>query len=170
MLVRCLDASPAPAAETPTEYDVKAAFLYNFAKFIEWPGGAFDGSNGAIVLGVLGPDPVGSTLERIAREQQVQGRPIVVKRARSLSDLGVCHVLFVAPAAGNGNPMMLIPEASVPSRLVVGDGIAFAERGGAIGFYVQERKVRFIVNTAATDRAGLKVSSKLLKIARVIRR
>jgi hypothetical protein len=66
--------------------------------------------------------------------------------------------------------MMLIPEASVPGRLVVGDGIAFPERGGAIGFYVQERKVRFIVNTAATDRAGLKVSSKLLKIAQAIRR
>lgn len=156
-------------AQGPTEYEVKAAYLYNFAKFVDWPSWTFDQTGGAMVLGVYGADPFGSTLERMASHQQVQGRAIVIKRARSFEALGFCHVLFIGSPGQGGNWQQTIRSASGSSRLVVGDADDFAQRGGAIGFFIEERRVRFTVNLSATDRAGLKLSSKLLKIANVIR-
>jgi hypothetical protein len=158
------------AASMPTESEVKAVFLYNFAKFTEWPASSFEQTGGALVLGVHGPDPFGAILERLAAAQQVQGRRIVIRRGRTLAELGFCHVLFLAGRAGEPAAESSIRAVSGAGQLIVGDGQAFAENGGGIGFYLDDRKVRFVINLAATDRAGLKLSSKLLKIATVIRK
>jgi hypothetical protein len=157
-------------AQPASEYEVKAAFLYNFAKFVEWPAWTFEQTGGTVVLGVYGANPFGPTLERMARLQQVQGRTIVIKPVSSLKEMGFCHVLFVGSPGADGDWSQTIRAASGGSRLLVGDSDDFAQRGGGIGFFVQDRRVRFTVNLAATDRAGLKLSSKLLKIARVIRK
>lgn len=157
-------------AEGPTEYEVKAAFLYNFAKFVEWPAATFSRTGGSVVLCVLGPNPFGPTLERIAREQKVQGRPMVIKRAQTAAELGPCHLLYGPQPDDSGQLAEAIRAVSVPGRLVVGEGEQFAAQGGGIGFFLEQRRVRFAINLAATDRAGLKVSSKLLKIAKVIRK
>jgi hypothetical protein len=166
LLLSCGDAR---AEGGPTEYEVKSAFLYNFAKFIEWPSSTFEQTGGSMVVGILGADPFGPALERIAATQQVQGRKIVIRRATGTSELGFCHLLFVGSVGPSGTWSQTIRAASGPSRLLVGDGAEFAEHGGAIGFFLDERRVRFVVNLSATDRAGLKVSSKLLKIALVMR-
>lgn len=151
----------------PTEYQVKAAFLYNFAKFVEWPATAFAASGGAMVLGVFGNDPFGTTLDRIARDQTVQGRRIIVRRANKLGDIGTCHILFVRPP-DDVNLASFIRGASATGRLLVGEAEGFAQRGGVIGFFVEQRRVRFMINVSAAERAGLRVSSKLLSVARVI--
>jgi hypothetical protein len=164
-----LSCGEARADSGPSEYEVKAVFLYNFAKFVEWPSPTFSETGGAVVLGVFGDDPFGPALERIALHQQVQGRRIVIRRARSLSELGFCHLVFLGSPGPGGSWPQTIRAASAAGQLVVGDTSDFAVQGGGIGFFVEERRVRFVVNLAATDRAGLKVSSKLLKIAKVIR-
>ena len=168
MLALTVPSVAAVAEGNPSEYDVKAAFLYNFAKFVEWPPNAFDATAGVIVLAVLGDDPFGPALDRIADQQLVQGRKIIVKRVARLEELGVCHVLFLR-LAGEVSLVRFIKNASAAGRLLVGDSEQFAERGGAIGFFLEQRRVRFIVNLAAAERAGLKVSSKLLAVAKVIR-
>ncbi len=162
--------APAVRAErVPSEYEVKAVFLYNFAKFVEWPAGAFARTDGAVVLGVFGDDPFGVALDRIARQQNVKGRRIVIRRGRSLEELGHVHVLFVNVPDDASSLPKFIRAASTGHRLVVGDSEYFASRGGAVGFFVEKQRVRFVVNLGAIDRAGLKMSSKLLAIAKVIR-
>lgn len=162
-------AAPARAQSAPpSEYEVKAAYLYNFAKFIEWPPDSFRPSGGTIVFGVLGEDPFGALLDRIAREERVLGRRIAVKRARRIEDLGACHVLFVR-RRGDASVAQVIRSASAHLRLVVGEDPGFAELGGSIGFFLEERRVKFAINVAATERAGLKVSSKLLRLAKIVR-
>jgi hypothetical protein len=121
-----------------------------------------------LVLAILGEDPFGLALERIARDERVQGRPIVLRRVRRAEDVGTCHILFVRRRDDPGLAQ-LIRAVSLPYRLVVGEDMDFAERGGGIGFFFEQRRVKFAVNIAATERAGLKVSSKLLKVARVVR-
>jgi hypothetical protein len=163
-------AGAAFAVVMPTEYELKAAYLYNFAKFVEWPDWTFDQTGGAMVMGVLGGDPFGPALERLAAAQQVQGRRIAIKRGRSVGEMGFCHVLFIAAPQPDIGWDQTIRSASGPSRLLVGDGEHFAELGGGIGFFFEERRIRFVINVAATDRARLKVSSKVLALAKLIRR
>jgi hypothetical protein len=158
----------ARAAASPSEYEVKAAFLFNFAKFVEWPAWTFEQAKGNVIFTILGDDPFGPALERIARDERVQGRPIIIKRVRRPEDVGHSHILFIRHRAGSGLEQ-LIRSVSAPYRLVVGEDDLFAERGGCIGFFFEQRRIKFAVNLAATGRAGLKVSSKLLTIARVVR-
>jgi hypothetical protein len=168
VLALLLPQAPASAAPTgASEYELKAAFLFNFAKFVEWPAWTFERAGG-VVFTVLGEDPFGAALERIARDERVQGRAIIVRRARRVEEVGPCHILFVRRRDGDGLDD-LIRSASAPYRLLVGEDSGFAERGGGIGFFFEQRRIRFTINLGATERAGLKVSSKLLKIARVVR-
>ena len=149
------------------EYEVKAAFLYNFAKFVEWPEEVFAGSDGHLVLGVLGDDPFGQALDRIAQEKTVQGRRIVVRRWRSLKDVMGAHVLFVSPAEER-NLAAILRMSKDSHVLTVSDLDGFAERGGAISLFLDQRRVRFAVNLKATEQAGLKMSAQLLKIAKIV--
>ena len=149
-------------AEAPmfNEYEVKSAFLYNFAKFIEWPS-----SKGPLVIGVLGKDPFGSYLDRLQR-QMVRDRSIVVKRFKKLHQIGRCHILFISPSEKDDIEEIL-QALNGRNILTVSSIDGFVERGGMINFRVDQNRVRFEINQSSVERGGLKISSQLLKLARI---
>lgn len=152
---------PQPA---PTEYQVKAAFLYNFVKFVEWPAAALP-QNSPVRLCVLGQDPFGSDLESTVAGRVLNGRPLLIRRSERLEDLGACHVLFISSSerAGLATVLAALKEASV---LTVGETDGFATQGGMIRLTLEENKVRFEINVQAAERARLRISSQLLRLAK----
>jgi YfiR/HmsC-like len=154
-------------SDQPSEYEVKAAFLFNFTKFVEWPDGSFDDSLSPIVIGIIGDDPFGDGLVSTVAGQKVQGRSIVIRKQRFGEDLRHCHVLFISASERQRSAQILagLHEASV---LTVSDIDGFADAGGAMQFVMQENRVHFVVNLDATTQSKLRVSAKLLALARVI--
>jgi hypothetical protein len=152
----------AAAAQTAAEYDVKAAFLYNFTKFVDWPPAAFPDPNSLKVC-VLGEDPFGRSLQAVEGEQ-VGNRKLKVVQTDSLSKLGGCQVLFISRSEHDriAQILALVKEAPV---LTVGDTKGYVEQGVNINFTLEGSKVRFEINTDTADRAGLRISSKLLQLA-----
>jgi hypothetical protein len=150
-----------------SEYEVKAAFLLNFAQFIEWPQGTFASNDSPIVVGVLGTDPFGEVLEATFADALAQGRRLVVRRGRNVDDLRDCNMLFVSQSESDRQSEIL---ASVrdSSMVTVSETKDFARRGGIINFYFEGNKVRFEINPGAAERKGLKLSSQLLKRARIV--
>ena len=164
-------AIPAVAAGTGAasrEYEVKAAFLYSFATFVEWPEDAVPESGGTFIIGVLGTDPFGPLLDKIAASKTVRGKPIAVRRFATIDDYTPCHVLFVARSERERLPA-IVERLRGAAVLVVGDGAGFAEAGATVNLVIEKNKVRFEINQAAAERAGLKVSSKLLRLARHVK-
>ncbi len=154
------------AAEIPVagEYDIKAAFLVNFAKFVEWPADGPPVAGSPIVIGVIGADPFGPKLDGIASGRQVDGHPIVVRRANSLDGLTRCHILFVG--AGSAAELGgIVSRATARGMLTVGESPGFTAHGGAIEFFIENQKVRFAINLEAASAARLKVSSHLAQLA-----
>src|SRR5712691_8044801 len=165
-----LTKSVAPAgaqSEPPTEYQIKAAFLYNFAKFVEWPADAFADPHAPIVLGIVGEDPFGSVLDKIVLGKTVNDRGLVIKRLKEGPDLRNCHILFVSSSERKHMPQIL-ESLQGSSVLTVGETDRFAQSGGVINFILEENKVRFEINSETAARAGLKISSKLLALARIV--
>lgn len=148
----------------PSEYQLKAAFLFNFAKFVEWPAGAFPEARSPIIIGVLGDNPFGSELERTIRDKTVNERPLQIKEFRSAAEARGCHVLFVGNSEKKRLPEV-IEGLRGTSVLTVGEAENFIESGGMIGFVREGNKVRFQINDRAARGAGLKISSKLLNLA-----
>lgn len=156
-------ASPRQSAP-PDEYAVKAAFLYNFAKFVEWPQSAFPELQAPLALCVLGADPFGRELDRAVRGKTAQGRPVVVRRLAGPEVSDLCHVLFVASSERERFAEVLGGVAG-RSVLTVGEEDDFARAGGMISFVVRDARVRFAIDLDAAERAGLKLSSRLLDLA-----
>jgi hypothetical protein len=150
-----------------TEYQVKAAFLFNFTKFVEWPGTAFADPRSPIVLGVLGDDPFGGSLSLIVDGQLVRGRGITIRKYRFGDDVRRCHVLFVS-ASEQARIAQILSALQGTSVLTVSDIAGFAEGGGVVQFFMEEDRVRFVVNAEASSRANLRVSAKLLALAHII--
>ena len=162
--------SPALSAaqsDQPGEYEVKAAFLFNFTKFVEWPEGSFDDRQAPIVIGIIGDDPFGESLLRIIAGQKAQGRGILVRKERFGQDLHRCHVLFIS-ASEREHIAEILASVQKASILTVSDITGFAEAGGAMQFVMQENRVRFVVNLDVTTQSKLRVSAKLLSLARVL--
>lgn len=157
------DASPPGAS--PTEYEVKAAFLYNFARFVEWPPDALRAE--PFVIAVLGRDPFGTVLDETVFGKTVAGRPIQVRRASRVDEVRDAQIVFVSASEGPNMPAIL-KALERPGVLTVGDVEGFAERGGAINFTMQARKVRFEINPVRAEQAHLKMSSQLLKLATLV--
>jgi len=145
------------------EYQIKAGFLYNFVKFVEWPSEAFAGADSAIVVGVLGEDPFGDALSALEGKTAL-GRRVEVRRYTRAEDAVAAHVLFISASELRTLPSVLKALAS-SNILTVGDFEGFTEAGGVIRFYSKKNKMRVEINTAAAERAALKISSKLLNIA-----
>ncbi|MBI5774567.1 MAG: YfiR family protein [Verrucomicrobia bacterium] len=160
-------AAPAPTAEE-REYQVKGAFLAKFALFTEWPAGAFTNATAPIVLGVLGPDRFGPEFETALKGQAANGRPFILRRIRGKGGLAGCHILFVSAAARVKAAEVTALTGSAPI-LTVGETGEFAARGGMINFFKDEGRVRFEINVDAAARAHLKISAKLLQLARIVR-
>lgn len=153
---------PAP---TVGEYDVKAAFLYNFTKFVDWPSSVFANDRDTLTVCVLGDDPFRGSLQRVAGED-VEGRQLIVLRARSdfLSRPGGCQILFISRSEAQRLSQVLAAVRDHPV-LTVSDTEGFLEQGGIINFVLQGSKIRFEINQESAERAGLKISSKLLRLA-----
>jgi len=156
-------------ADSALEYRVKAAFLYNFAKFVDWPEGAFANDEDPVNLCLVGRDPFGDVLDRTLKGRTVNGREVVVHRDKAAWAAGRCHIVFVGSTPGEplARVMQLVGETGV---LSVGESDAFYDLGGIIRFLVQDGKVRFDVNAREAEAAGLRVSSQLLKLARMVER
>lgn len=152
---------------TSREYLVKAAFLYNFAKFVQWPQGAFKDADAPLVLCILGDDPFGSALNVLAGKT-VGGRRLVIQRARNLTGLAPCHILFVASLRQPALRQVLGKVKGKPI-LTVSEIPDFTHQGGIIQFFTVQSKIRFEINPAAAAANDLKVSSQLLKLARIRR-
>jgi hypothetical protein len=147
------------------EYQVKAAFLLNFTKFIEWPASAFQQADSPISICILGVDPFGSALDQILSGELVNGRRVVAQRIKSAPPPQACHALFVSRPEKDGGK---IPPGLGPGVLTVGEGEGFIRDGGMIAFVIENRRVRFEINRATAENAGLKLSSKLLSVAKVV--
>jgi hypothetical protein len=151
-------------AEPPTEYEVKAAFIHNIAKFVEWP--AAPPFSGSARLCLLGRDPFGGTLGVLQGKQigRLSWEIVPVSARTSLKE---CRVLFIA-ASESGNLDRILGSIGNYSVLTIGDSPGYAEQGVMVNFYLEENKVRFEINREAAARARLGFSSQLLKLARIV--
>jgi hypothetical protein len=150
------------------EYQVKAAFLYNFAKFVEWPAGSFPDPHSPLVLAVIGKDPFGEVLESL-KGKGIGNRKLVIKRFADVERLEKAHLLFISDSEKD-RWKFIQRKIESTQTLMVSDLKGFCEAGGHIGFYLEENKVRFEINPEAAQRNGLKISSQLLKLAKIVRK
>jgi len=163
VLLPAIVRTPAQAAP-PSEYQLKAAYLFNFAKFVEWPTGAFAQATSPMVIGVLGDNPFGGDLERTIHGKSINDHPMQVRAVQSLGDAKQCHILFISPSEKKRLPEIVAALRGVPV-LTVGESEGFPEAGGMINFVLEGNKIRFQINNDAARNAGLKISSKLLSLA-----
>lgn len=162
-----LSAMAAAQSDQPGEYEVKAAFLFNFTKFVEWPESSFHDAHSPIVIGIVGDDPFGAGLTSLVAGQKVQGRSIVITKYRRGDDLRRCHVLFVS-ASERQRAMEILAALQDSGVLTVSDLDGFAAAGGVLQFVMQENRVRFVVNLEAATQGKLRISAKLLALAQVV--
>jgi hypothetical protein len=163
VIAACLCA-PALAAATPTEYEVKAAFLYNFAKYVQWPAP----QRSTLVIGVLGKDPFGPLLDEVMEGQSVQRRSVVIRRFARIEDVSGADILFVC-SSERGNLPAIFAALQRRPVLTVADMDQFPELGGMINLTTEEKHVRFEMNPDAIRRAGLKAGSQLYRLARIVK-
>jgi hypothetical protein len=148
----------------PTEYHVKAAFLYNFAKFVQWPA---DVPTRAFVITILGRDPFGASLDETLQGKAIGTLKVVVRRAGTPEELGASQIVFISESERAQVPGILKRLEGTPT-LTVAEIDHFAERGGVIRFRMDGDRVRLDINPSAAERARLKISSELLKLARIV--
>ena len=156
-------------ASGSTEYLVKAGFIYNFAKLVEWPGLALTNPGQPIVIGVLGNDSFAATLERVVDGKKIEVHPFLVKRVRSPKESKecACHMLFIA-SSKSSHVDELIQLLKGKSVLTIAETPGFTKQGGIINLVHEDSKVRFEVNVDAAKQAGLNISSRLLSLAKIV--
>jgi hypothetical protein len=154
------------AAQRPgtSEESVKAAFLYNFTKFVDWPETAFTQPSAPFVVCAFADPGFRKALESILTNEQVRGRPITIA-APQLEDIRGCHLAYFGPADPERQARLLDAAKRAPV-LTVGEGRRFLDQGGLIAFMLENDRVRFAISKRGADAAGLNVSSKLLRVAR----
>ncbi len=153
-----------------SEYLIKAGFIFNFAKFVDWPPTTFAQPDSPIVIGILGTDPFGAIIDQIVQDKKIGGRGFVVKRLKwgaDPKDLRECKILFVGASERLHIDELVQIVRGLPI-LTVGETPGFAEHGGVIRFVLEDNRVRFEVNVEAARQAGLTISSRLLTLARII--
>ncbi len=150
-----------------SEYEIKAAFLYNFAKFIEWPEEMFADTDSPFIFGILGDDPFGQVLEQTIGSKFIQGRSLEIVRFKQYEEIKYCHILFIN-FSEYGHIKEIFKHIDLLGILTIGDEEGFAEQGGIINFYMEDDKVCLCINPNAAERARLKISSKLLNVAQIV--
>jgi hypothetical protein len=157
----------ATAHAAPGEYQIKAVFLLNFSRFVEWPATTFESPDAPFVVGVFGEDPFGEDLDQVMQDETVHGRPIVVRRITSPQEAAQCQILFVHQWAGA--PMSKVLDAIVATgTLTVSDDEGAAQRGAMIGLVTQNNRVKLQVDANRARDAGLTISSNLLRSAQIV--
>jgi hypothetical protein len=157
-------ADPPPASEA----QVKAIFLFNFARYVDWPAAAFPDAAAPITIGVIGTDPFGYNLPNTIEGKTVNGRSFAIKHLAADSDLGGCQILFISHSEALRMGGILTKAGALPV-LTVGEDESFARNGGIINFALKNGKVRLEIDLAAARKAGLNISSKLLAVADVVK-
>jgi hypothetical protein len=155
------------AATVLTEYEVKAGFLYHFGWFVEWPATTAQGQAHAFIIGVLGANPFDGVLQDVIQGKSIRERPGVIKHYQQVEEAASSHILFISATEEARLPAILTGLGGT-SVLTVSDMEHFAERGGMIALRIVNRKVQFDINVDAVEQAGLKLSSQLLRLAKVV--
>jgi hypothetical protein len=153
------------AAQPSREYDLKAVFLFNFVTFVDWPKDAVS-AQAPFVIGVLGEDPFGKALDEVIAGEKFRQSPLQARRCHTLEEARQCHILFISASEAANLPAILAELRGKPV-LTVADTPRFTEAGGMIGFSTDSR-VQLHINPAAARRSGLAISSKLLRMAKVV--
>lgn len=162
---------PTPAQQTTPskEYQLKAVFLFNFAQFVDWPERAFGAADAPLVIGVLGQDPFGSYLDELVRGETINGHSLMVQRYDRPDGITNPHILFISRSSADRMQHILDTLKGRPI-LTVGDVDGFAGMGGMIRFVTDKNRIRLRINPEAAEAANLKLSSKLLRPADIVRR
>ena len=148
------------------EYQVKALFLYNFLNFVDWPAGSSFSTSPAINVCIVGDDPFGDALDNI-RNETVKGKNLAIRIYRPFDEPEGCHLLFI-PASGKSHAGQVLRSVRDANVLTVSDTVEEGRQGAIISFFIEQKKVRFAINIEAARRAGLKISSKLLRLAKIV--
>ena len=158
---------PSAARAQKKEYQVKAAFLLNFAQFVDWPEAAFAEKDAPLCIGVLGDDPFGPALDEAVDGESIRNHKLTVRRARRIEDLTNCQLVFVSTSEKKGVQDILAKFHSHPV-VTVSEAAGFAEQGGTINFYREQNRVRFEINAGSALESGLKISSQLLRLGKIV--
>jgi hypothetical protein len=154
-------------AQSASIDEVKAAFVFNFTKFVQWPADAFPNATSPFVIGIVGGDAVSDSLQEIIRGKSVNGHQLQLRRVSATDDLAQLHELFISKS-DNIRVSDVVARVSARAILTIGDAAGFCDSGGSIQIDVDDSQVRFEVNLDATQRSRLDVSSKLLTLAKVV--
>lgn len=165
LLGTCLPA--ASLGQAADEYQVKAAFVYNFAKFVQWPPDAWQSPAEPIAICILGPDPFGHWLEDTVVGKSIEGRTLSTRHISAIKQAVGCHILFVASAESKRAPSLLA-ELKTPGILTIGDSDGSGAEGVVINFKLDGGKVRFDINVDAAEREKLRISPRLLSLAHIV--
>jgi hypothetical protein len=155
-------------ASKPTEFEVKAAYLFNFGKFVKWPG-SIELKDDSFAICVLGGDPFGGVLDSTVSGERIDGRTVTVRRIAAASEASKCRIVFVSASEQGRIASIMTALAHLPV-LTVSDIDGFARHQGMIGFLMDHDRVRFEVNLSAAEKVGLTLSSELLKVATSVKR
>ena len=158
---------PTTRGQSANEYQVKAAFLYNFAKFVEWPAQSFKGSDDPIAICTLGQNPFGSMLEDAVKGKTLEGRAFVVRAIPDVRQARGCHILFIS-SSEQKHLQLILESIKAPGILTVGETEGFAKNGGIINFKLEGGMVRFEINVGAAAKEGLQIRSNLLSLAEIV--
>jgi len=154
--------------DSANEYELKAAMLYNLTRFVEWPPSAYSDPQAPTVLCVLGRDPFGESLKALGQKQDANGRPVSIKQLNKESEIRDCHVLYISTSERKSMAQIL-SRLKGSSVLTVGEMSQFAAQGGIVQFTLEDQQVRFEINLDAASRMTLKISSRLLALARIVK-
>lgn len=157
------------ASEPSQEYKLKAAFIFNFARFIEWPPNSFANDDAPFVIGVAGIDPFNGALEQAVAGKKVGTRRVEVRHFETVDKIASCQILVI-PTTDDESESAILRKLGKDPVLSIGESGNFCALGGCLRFFTEDNKMRFEINTDATDQAQLKISSKLLKLARIFKK
>lgn len=156
------------SVDIPTEYQLKAVFLFNFTQFVAWPNQSFDDEKAPFIIGILGGNPYGSFLEETVRGESVNGRRIMVRAYDNVRDIKTCHILYIN-LKNQDELEEVLTRLKNSNILTVGDAFRFNQLGGIIGFTMTNNKVRIKINLEAVNQTDLSISSKLLRLATIVK-
>ena len=166
-LIACNAAVVTADQQKPGEYQIKALFLYNFLNFVDWPVDSSIYSSPTINVCIIGDDPFADALDDI-RNETVKGKKLAIRFYSPFDEPEGCHLLFI-PASENKHAGKILRSVRESNVLTVADTVEVATQDAIISFFIEQKKVRFAINIESARRAGLKISAKLLKLAKIIK-
>jgi hypothetical protein len=149
------------------EYEIKAAYLLNFANFVDWPDTQNGGPQTPIQVCLLGQDPLGTTLARMMTDHLPHGRSLLLRRVLRTEPISNCQILYIGPSEGKYVPQ-IIDSLGNASILTVGENDQFATQGGIIQLVMEDKRIRFKINATAASLVGIHISSRLLALAQIV--